>query len=453
MIINTQFFITYYVGKEILKLTETPDNLSDSQLIEYNKLMQSISAIYASQNLDSGGTIPKFWTQLVQYTDSLGNTAYRYAPHPDSDLTQLDPRSSYYFIVRDESALPLRIPAAGGALLGFTDTSLLPLVDNETIKDISLTTETGNSTVLDIGLKQLQAYEEYLYVIKSVDVNWPINVYGISGVIKPGSDTASINSRLVFCPSTGVCGNNILNYSLNPSCLFNSSNLYGILQLSIRPLSYDGPEILSNQFVISCEDCLPSPTISINSTDDKIVSFDSTNNLLGFYDFTLSFDDLQPNSTYSYFVETFNSEWPTFFVGNTSGTITTSANGAYPGAPIASKLVFCKSTGLCPTNQDGINSYSVPDYSLLWRSGLAYNVGMRACLSFDGCGGYIRYGEPVTLSYNIEKSNVPYVSLNVVKPVVPDTPTDPTDPTDPPADPTDPPTDPLDPPIDSPTEI
>ena len=119
MIINTQFFITYYVGKDALSLTETPDNLSDSQLIEYNKLMQSVSAIYASQNLDSGGTIPKFWTQLVQYTDSLGNMSYRYAPHPDSDLTQLDSRSSYYFIVRDESALPLRIPAAGGSFIRF----------------------------------------------------------------------------------------------------------------------------------------------------------------------------------------------------------------------------------------------------------------------------------------------------------------------------------------------
>ena len=298
MIINTKFFITYYVGKEALSLTDPPDSLSELQLVEYNKLIQSVAAIYASQNLDSGGNIPKFWTQLVQYTDSLGNTAYRYAPHPDSDLTQLDPRSSYYFIIRDESALPLRIPAAGGALIGFTDTSLLPLVDNETIGDISLDQNTGNSAVLDIGLKQLQAYEEYVYTIKSIDSNWPINVYGISGVIKPGSDTASINSRLVFCPSTGSCGSNVLNYSLQESCLLNNTNLYSILQLSIKPLSYDGPEILSNQFVVSCEDCLPSPTVSINSTDDKIVSFDSTNNLLGFYDFTLSFDDLQPNSTY-----------------------------------------------------------------------------------------------------------------------------------------------------------
>lgn len=407
MIINTQFFITYYTGKQPLKLTEVPDNLSDTQMIEYNKLIQSIAAIYGSQNLDSGGTIPKFWTQLVQYTDELGNTGYKYAPHPDSDLTELDPRSSYYFIVRDESALPLRIPAAGGSLLGFTDTSLLPIINNETLVDITLNQNTGNVAPISITLQQLQPYEEYVYQIKSVDANWPINVYGLSGVIKPGTDTASIHSQLLFCPNTGLCGTNILDYSLQESCLFTNSNLYGILQLSIKPLSYDGPEVLSDQFIVNCKDCLPSTTVAVTGDSNTTISFDNNNNMLGFYNYKLNFNNLQPNQTYTYAVETINSEWPTFFAGEPSGTIKTLANGHYDGPPIIGKLVFCKASGTCANS----NSYITPNYPPPWN---IYSVGLRATLAYETCNGYTTYSDPFYLTYVVDKdSYTPSATINV----------------------------------------
>ena len=43
------------------------------------------------------------------------------------------------------------------------------------------------------------------------------------------------------------------------------------MQLSITPISFDGPEVLSNQFTIECEDCLPKPAIVISSKSDTQV--------------------------------------------------------------------------------------------------------------------------------------------------------------------------------------
>ena len=129
MIINGQFYIFTYTGVESLDLMQIPAVIESDQSSrdKYNHFIQSIDTIYGPQNLL--GEMPKFWTRLTQKTDALGNTVYAYEPHPESTLTSLSSLSAYYVILRDSSIAPIKVPAVGGEVYGFTDISSLPVID------------------------------------------------------------------------------------------------------------------------------------------------------------------------------------------------------------------------------------------------------------------------------------------------------------------------------------
>jgi len=398
MIINSQFFITYYSGNQRLSLKTVPENLTDEGRAEYDRFIQSISVIYSSQS--ANGKIPKFWTKLVEGSDSLGNKRYLYIPHPDSDLEFLDPRSSYYFIVRDESAIPLKIPAIGGSLLGFTSTAtkLLPNVIPSSIENEILTLADGNSIVINPQIENLQPYEEYRYVFKSVDANWPVSVNAISGILKPSTPTGLIKARVTFCPTSGSCDTNTLNYNLPQPCLFTKdSDKYAIMELSIIPTSFDGPETISNQFSIGCKDCLPKSSISLSSSVPNIVNRPTDTTVNASYEFNLSIDNLLKNQIYSYKIETINSQWPIIFIGPSSGTIDVKSITTVP--QISSKILFCQSTGICQPGQNGVNNYSIPSYPKFWTGSIDYDIMLRATLVSNSCPSEITYSNPLVVTY------------------------------------------------------
>jgi hypothetical protein len=398
MIINSQFFITYYSGNQRLSLKTVPENLTDEGRAEYDRFIQSISAIYSSQS--ANGKIPKFWTKLVEGSDSLGNKRYLYAPHPDSDLEFLDPRSSYYFIVRDESAIPLKIPAIGGSLLGFTSTAtkVLPNVVPESIVNSTLSLADGNSLVINPRIENLQPYEEYRYEFKSVDSNWPVSVNAISGILKPSTPTGIINARVTFCPTSGSCDNNTLNYTIPQPCLFTKdSDKYATMQLSITPISYTGPETISNQFTIGCKDCLPKPSISLASSVPNIINKPTDSTVNASYEFSVSINNLLKNQIYSYRIETINSQWPIIFIGPSSGTIDVKSITTIP--QISSKILFCQSTGICQPGQNGVNNYSVPSYPKFWTGPIDYDIMLRASLISSSCPSDITYSNPLVVTY------------------------------------------------------
>jgi hypothetical protein len=398
MIINSQFFITYYSGNQRLSLKTVPENLTDEGRAEYDRFIQSVSAIYASQS--ANGKIPKFWTKLIEGTDSLGNKRYFYAPHPESDLEFLDPRSSYYFIVRDESAIPLKIPAIGGSLPGFTNTAtkLLPNVIPDSITSSILTLADGNSIVINPQIENLQPYEEYRYVFKSVDANWPVSVNAISGILKPSTSKGLIKARVTFCPTSGSCDTNILDYNLPQPCLFTKdSDKYAIMELSITPISYEGPETISNQFSIGCKDCLPKSSISLSSSVPNIVNRPTDTAVNASYEFNLSIDNLLKNQMYSYKIETINSQWPVIFIGPSSGTIDVKSITTVP--QISSKILFCQSTGICQPGQNGVNNYSIPSYPKFWTGPIDYDVMLRASLVSSSCPSEVTYSNPLVVTY------------------------------------------------------
>lgn len=399
MILYSQFFITYYTGNSRLSLKTLPENLSSDQRAEYERFIQSISAIYSSQTIN--GNIPKFWTRLIEGTDALQNTKYSYEPHPDSTLEYLDPKASYYFIVRDESALPLRIPAISGSLLGFTDAKLLPNVVSATIPNIVLTQSQGNSTVVTPTIENLQPYEQYQYEFKSADANWPITFNPISGIIKPATSSTSLKSKVTFCPSSGLdgCGGNAINYQL-PTDVYNQKfDKYGIAQISVKPLSYVGPEVLSDQFNITCSNCLPKPVISLSSTSPSLIISSINDALYATYDFDLNIDSLSKNQRYTYNIEFINSQWPAIFIGPSSGIIdvgeTTTAQ------KISNKILLCNSTGICRPGINGVNDYNIPlsIYPKFWSGPVDYDVNVRASITSASYASEYIYSNQLVIKY------------------------------------------------------
>lgn len=397
MIINSQFFITYYTGKEPLKLKEVPASLQpgSAQRVEYDRFIQSIDTIYGSQKLD--GTIPKFWTQRTQIVDALGNAQYYYIPHPDSDLTQLDSKSAYYFIVREDSAIPLRIPAIGGLLLGFTDARVLPVVAPSSVMGTGLTSQYKYAFAPKI--ENLQPYEEYKYEFKTVSSNWPVSINNISGIIKPASSTTTLDAVIGFCPNTGNCDTNVLPYQLPPVCSLSSSNEKSItMQLSISPVSYEGPEVLSNQFTIECKDCLPKAAVSIVGPEiTEIKESEDDNADLPNYPFSLSFSNLEIEKTYNYTINVVKADWPVVFAAPNSGTIKLRSSTDIPF--IGGKIVFCPTTGLCPPNQNGVPNYSVPNYPKFLTGSAIYSVILQASLTKTDCDSETIYSKPINIRY------------------------------------------------------
>lgn len=397
MIINSQFFITYYIGKEPLPLKTVPVSLTPNSAgrIEYDNFMQAIDTIYGSQTLD--GSIPKFWTRRTQAVDQLGNIRYFYEPHPDSTLSQLDSKSSYYFIVRDTTAIPVRIPAIGGLLLGFTDANKLPNVLAESIPNIRLSTDSKYS--FSPIIENLQPYEEYKYEFKTINANWPVSINAISGVLKPSADKTNIESSIGFCPSTGNCDTNVMPFTLPAACALSSSDNKSItMQLSISPLSYDGTEILSNQFTVECEDCLPKPSIFISGKSPSVVVEPTSDDAEpASYSFELVTQNLELDKEYTYSIEVLRSEWPFLFTTPASGSIVVKSSTDKP--LLDGKIFFCPTTGLCPPNQNGVRPYAVPSYPKFLTGAAAYNVTLRAVLDSVECDTETVYSLPITISY------------------------------------------------------
>lgn len=397
MIINSQFFITYYIGKEPLPLKTVPVSLTPNSAgrIEYDNFMQAIDTIYGSQTLD--GSIPKFWTRRTQAVDQLGNIKYFYEPHPDSTLSQLDSKSSYYFIVRDTTAIPVRIPAIGGLLLGFTDANKLPNVLSESIPNTKLSTDSKHS--FSPRIENLQPYEEYKYEFKTVNANWPVSISSISGILKPSTDKANIESSIGFCPSTGNCDTNVMPFTLPEACTLSSSDNKSItMQLSISPLSYDGTEVFSNQFTVECENCLPKPSIAISGKSPVIVVEPTSDDAEpASYSFELVTQNLELDKEYTYSIEVLRSEWPFLFTTPTSGSLIVKSSTDKP--LLDGRIFFCPTTGLCPPNQNGVRPYTVPSYPKFLTGAAAYNVTLRAVLDSVECDTETVYSLPITISY------------------------------------------------------
>lgn len=362
MNINSQFFIANYTGKEPLNLMARPStNIND--ISDYNRFVEAVSTIYASQNATGG--IPVFWTVRDISVDSAGNTQYTYIADTNSSLKQLVPREAYYFILRDSSYVPVRIPTVGGSLPGFAESNELPIIIPPSAT-VTLDQSTLNKYSFTIDFEKLQPYETYQYEVKNVFSNWPVVITPVSGIIKPSEPQTSIDLSVTFCANTGLCPsgtNGLIEYNSNyiQQALTGGivpPSLQSTLQVEVMPISYSGLEILSKQFTIQCNDCLPKLSIDLPS---ESVTLSGKNNYC--YDLVANVSGLVPYQEYSYEFRSIVANWP---------AIVTPISGVFKSAKttnsIKAKLAFCPSTILCSSGTLGVLDYDINKYKYLFDS-------------------------------------------------------------------------------------
>jgi hypothetical protein len=126
------------------------------------------------------------------------------------------------------------------------------------------------------------------------------------------------------------------------------------------------------------------PTIKIVSDSPIPPSFTATTNV---YNFTVQLSGLQSYKDYTYSIDVIDAEWPTYFIGKPSGTLTTGKNVAdtvQSVSSVANKLVFCVS-GVCDSYPELVNSYTMPEFPKFWNSNVDYRVIIRASLQCEDC--------------------------------------------------------------------
>jgi hypothetical protein len=236
--------------------------------------------------------------------------------------------------------------------------------------------------------------------------------------MKPATSSGLIKAQLLFCPTSGSCDSNTLPYSLPQPCVSvqNDDVKYGILQLSIKPLSYDGPEVLSDQFTVKCDQCLRQPSISLDPvvaplSDTKVILTSSNSSEYISYPFLINPTNLSSSQTYKYNVEIVSSQWPVMFVGASSGSIT--ANYSY-----SARLLLCPSTGVCRPGINGVSNYSIVSYPKFWSADKDYDIVLKASLSSDVCSSQIVYSDPLIITYrqpggSTSSASGPYAIITV----------------------------------------
>lgn len=400
MIINNQFYIFTYTGSQPLDLMEVPEEISNDsiKLARYNAFIQSIDSIYGSQNINDD--IPVFWTRKVSSVDSLGNNIILYRPHPDSSLTQLDSKQSYYVIVRELESLPISVPFIGNIVSGFTDFELYPSITagltNKSLED-------SNRTILSPSIQNLQPNQIYRYKYNGLSSNWPITIHPISGLIKPATTNTTLSSILTFCATSGACCGcvddpNIISGVIPNRCpSFNEINLYSTIELEIEPISYSGDYVKSNPITIECRDCLPRVKITLED-DNPYLTLSSgitTTNI------TAKISNLEPTQNYIYEYVGLGSNWPMMFITPISGIIKSySYNKDFI---LNSKIAICPTTGLCPNSDSSVINYNIdPKFIDAYYSSILLKVTPETCIEpfylFQSSSSV--YSSPLTIYCN-----------------------------------------------------
>lgn len=395
MYINSQFFVSYYPGAQPLDLMSMPASISgnpESALI-YEKFIQNITTIYASQN--SSGIIPVFWTKRQDTDSGFGTGQVSFAPSENSTLKKLQPKAGYYFILRDETAIPLQIPVVSGevpVVLETSETFNVSSINYEHTTFEAPTFEPGtlgvtptHSAILPFTINNLENGKTYKYEFKHIDNNWPVTMSPISGTFRPQTSTSTIQSLLTFCPTTGCCEDGtpgLLNYPDNIDTLSDrkqNKQLYQLYRLEISPVDFDGDSTLSEDIKAICNDCLPKTRIfNLDADNNNSQLLEHTLNTEGesMYNWNVVMDNLSVGKSYSYQVNVLDANWPVIFNTPTSGTFV-ARNSSFL-KPMS--INFCPTASFCP-----VDNISVFDYTQSAKFVEKYYIRFNISVSEDLC--------------------------------------------------------------------
>lgn len=220
---------------------------------------------------------------------------------------------------------------------------------------VNLTRSSKNTYDFNTNIAGLVPKETYTFTYSTIDSNWPIKIYPISGTIFSTTSSYSIPTKILFCNNTGVCpegSDNVLSYDLDPTCLNHA--YFGSIKLDIQPESCQFDSAESNIMHIKCEDCVPRPIAAVPS---RIELTSSTNN---YAEFTTIVTGIIPDKKYSFTFRSLDSNWPVL-LENTTGLFS-SPTDTYC---IESAIKFCEHTGVCLSGTNNVLDFSIPANCLL----------------------------------------------------------------------------------------
>lgn len=183
----------------------------------------------------------------------------------------------------------------------------------EDIQDTVLTKNTGSTGHLHAKINNVQKNKSYNYQFHSAGGNWPINLTNVSGTFIANNNTFyNLDSMYSFCDSEEVCnvGNNGILTATNV-CLQKDHKM-NTLYLYVEPANCQLQAGVSNQFTLSCDDCFIDPEVTMSTGKDIIIKDTDVEISAASQvsDFTVTFNNLTPKTTYGYKFESIDGNWP-----------------------------------------------------------------------------------------------------------------------------------------------
>lgn len=233
MLINSLYSINTYLGTESLSLCYNP---------EISSFLDNIVAIYGTQSID--GSIPLFIN-----TDDGSDVR--------SSLCFLKPNESYFFILKNDSPLPLAIPHRGrlASIVPSKKCPSLNVIDHE----VGLSTGNGNYFFYYQPVNNLEIGIEYTYYIEVLGSNWPIKIWNSQGTIKSSQTTNQISSLVSFDIDYEDTDYSQFLPSHSNIKDVDRDQVFAIIQTRIKsPESFNCRNI-TDFFILRCNRCLPEP--------------------------------------------------------------------------------------------------------------------------------------------------------------------------------------------------
>lgn len=161
------------------------------------------------------------------------------------DCTSMPTSTSNAMLVRCDNCLP--IPSLA-----------------HSANSVTLSSPGTNRYQLSTAAQNLIAGETYTYNINYVDSNWPTIVSKQSGQFTAVASAKNILTELQFCFPSGACATNpvdVLPYRVSP--ITSNTNKYATINLSITDTTSATNAIISDDFTLTCANCLPNITYTM----------------------------------------------------------------------------------------------------------------------------------------------------------------------------------------------
>lgn len=209
----------------------------------------------------------------------------------------------------------------------------------------------NNNINITASLSNLEIGKKYKYTINNNSSTWPVELSRVSGEFTAKSNTKNLSSNVKFCSATGICDDP----GFDPADV-DAGYKHVMFSLTLESLNTDIENVVSDNLMILCDDCIPehqigriSSTIYPNTYDNENVTLIDND-----YDFNMRFRGLVVGESYQYTINVNDSNWP-IYLKKPSGTFV--ANAA--SVNISNMLELCPtSNGDCSTLGNTISEVS-----------------------------------------------------------------------------------------------